>query len=447
MVATGAAEAAREVGTTTEAVRDLSAAEAERADEERAGEWTAERAEKAKLGRLRDVGLALGGIAAATQFARASFDRLAEAAGNVDMEKLTRVDPNSARELQNIVDVAQYVQSPLSMLQELYERLLMDGSTAAEEVAKINEGLRVGEATHAAIIQGILDRGVVQADALKKLASEVAAANRFLNAKDSADSAADAREDARKIQEGKDPQEVEKAAAERDAQRQVARLEREQKARESAAAQESANADQLARNAYRVMSNPGATDEDRVNAGREAEAAATKAAEANREADTARRITEERIRETREREAARKEAATAAQEERQREMDARHAEDNERLERAASTAAEREKMQGMLGAGKSRLGTLAEGASRDFTAAAERAPTKATSAAFSNIGKKLQDGTDGREIDALIREFQNAVGQSKSATVEGFREMLSAIQKQARDIEQMKEQIRNGNRK
>jgi hypothetical protein len=438
MAAVGADSAAAAIDQTTASVDSLSAAEAnsdealkERLkalkdrlagmeDEMKALKDEAveqEQAEVKRASRLKEVGVALGAVAAAAGFARASFASLADSVKSLDLNQIGKLDPEFAANLQEIRDFgadmeafAAGMESPMQTVVGLWERLLLAGRTVAEEVAIINDSIATAEADHEQIIQGIIDRGITQADSLKKLATEIAEANKVLDAKDSADAAAAKRDDARKIREGADPFEVEKAAASRDAQREIDRLEREQAAKESNAAEQSKNADQAARNAYRVIQNPAASDEDRVKAGREAEDAAAAAAEANKKADTDRRITEEKIREAREKEAARQEAAAGAQEKRQRDQEREY---SDMRERAAAAEAAREQR---------------EEQAAERQEAARRNQTRSTAGAAMGIadGAERAGATSGF-VDALRGRAAAAQANPSAANAAALAQMLDQL--------------------
>jgi hypothetical protein len=456
MAAVGAQEAAAGISQSTEEVKRLAAEQAKLASDQAAAQRqrqqdAEEEAEDLRQnvenhkGRAREIGAAVGLVATAAKFATDSLTEVAQAISSVDMDRLNRVDPTAAEEFKKIEFWAKAATSPVNALIEATSKWVF-GDTVAGAFADMNIALAKAAEDHAETIDKMIQSGIRQTNEIKRLADEVKAANAILDATDAADAAARQRSNAARIRAGEPKEQVEKEQAAYEAEREVAKIERERAAAEQAAAAAMLEADQARTNAQAVDASEIATPEDRLKARAAARAAQARAAEMMNQSNTARRIADQRIRQTRETEAARIEeidgTAAAAQQRADAEMFAQHAEFNDRLERDEA----RRQAESGLDSARDGLNRSAASAAGKFGIAADRAPNRAVGGALDRIGASLEDGTSAAEIARLQQQFSKATAALGGATVAAMQKMLNELETQAKRIEVVESQIKNGRR-
>ena len=324
MATVGAAEAAAGVNQATEAVKGLTAsqdesfakmkeqvaaeAEAAKARAEQARERADQadkeaeeigKSERAHNDRSAEIGKAVGAIAVAAKFAFEALSNVATAIDSVDMEQLNRLDPKVGAEFEKISFWSKAATSPIQGLIDATSEWLT-GDTVGGAFKAMNEALAAAAQQHEENVDRMITAGTRQTGEIKAMADAVKAANEILNAKDNADSAARSRADAAAIRGGADPTETAIATAKYEADQQVASIEREAGAANQAAQVANDNADAAVNNAVRIDYDPTATPADRAKASEAAKAAQAERDRQSAVAATARRMAAERIRAVRE---------------------------------------------------------------------------------------------------------------------------------------------------
>jgi hypothetical protein len=456
MSAVGAPETAAAIGTTTEAVQDLTAAERDHATESRQQE---------------QIGL----VRAQTymQLARA----ISQVGGAVSemAEGIRRDAPEMAAKLDTASEALQYAGNAADMAAKgfaiagpagaavgaalgLALKPVKDFATALwdlhvglKEVEDSFESLaRVEDEIKELRFLSQVRRELTGArEAAEAYIASMERAKTVGAARDAADKSAGAVEDFDEIAAGANPLDVRARRVRKDAAQARGALTREGQRISTLRAQQEIEVEKA--EGYLVAGGGGEAEQSLLDKARE------KLAEIEKkerdydltEADRRRKIDEDEKLALRKIEAERQrkqeEEELRAGKEREKYMDQDDAMNRriEQDEKASARAAARDRLTGDERA----LDDSAGKAAGEFGTRAGTAPTRATAATFANISKKLSDGTNEKELRGLAAEFENAVAGSQSATVESLRVMLASMQKQAREIEQLREQIKNSARK
>ena len=158
-------------------------------------------------------GAALGAIVATAAAAARTLGNVFENIEKINTADLSKIDSQLAGQIDQMKTLANAASDPIGALVALAN----GGTTVDQAFAEMNDEIRRNAEQRERDVERVLQRGIIQVEEIKKLSADLRAANALLDAKDSADSAARDRADARKIREGADPDDVRSKRAEDDA--------------------------------------------------------------------------------------------------------------------------------------------------------------------------------------------------------------------------------------
>jgi hypothetical protein len=416
IAATGGTQAANEIGKVSDA-----AVEAQEAQ--------ANIARKSNIAGAAMIGAGIGGAILSR-----TFGEIADGINSINVEHLAALDPVMAAQVQRAQEWGEALKDPVSLIQTM-----ISGSTIKEAFDAQNEQLALNYEAQQQAVMRMIDGGMKTADELKEVARQIAAANAILAAADAADAAERDVSDAARIRAGEAPEDVraERAAIERDRE-----LERIQRGLAPEAERTQGLYDRAARatgNAERAKADPRASKEIIEAASQKAEEARKDFAAAKQKYDEALAVAIEQRRGVRAKYEgtvgeARGDKETRLRRERKREQE------EARRQRQED---ERERIKAEIEARESAFDQSAAGAADRFTTAGGRVGG-GLSKTLSDIGDKLSDGTNEKEVAGLAAKFEAATQGLGGATLAALREMLAAQQAQAREIAILRQKIRNG---
>jgi hypothetical protein len=262
-------------------------------------------------------------------------------------------------------------------------------------------------------------------ESIKDQIDSLESRNRVLAAEDRAKSATRDRQDADRIASGADRVRAERAKY--DAEIQISQINRAEEAK-AAPVQEAFEAYRTAQTqAERVRNDPNATEDQSKNADQKVEELKKQFERLQADYEEIRQINRARRVEINERATGRIEIAEGQR--------------AERMQRQKADE-ERERIKAEIEARESALDRSAAGASGMFMTAGGRV-SGALSKTLSDIGDKMADGTNQKEIEGLAAKFHAATQGMGGATIAAMREMIAAQEAQAREIAILRSKIRN----
>lgn len=179
--------------------------------------------EESSARRKKEIAGAVGAIGIAAAAAGKTLGAVTDALASIDTADLGTVDAALAAQIANARALGEALRDPISALVALAN----GGTTIKEAFADLNTQLALNAEAQAAQIDRVIERGIVQVEAIKKLSNDLKKANALLNAKDAADAAERDNADASAIRAGADPDDVRAARAKADAEKELARINRE----------------------------------------------------------------------------------------------------------------------------------------------------------------------------------------------------------------------------
>lgn len=173
--------------------------------------------------KLKSIAAAAGAIGVATAAAAKTFGQVREALESIDTEQLRAVDSAMADNIDSAKNWATALEDPIGMLLKL-----TTGETIASAFEGLNEQLKLNAEMTTQAVDRFIEKGAIQVDLIKKQAADLKAANALLDAK--ADTAAAERDgkNAQRIRNGEAPEDVAADEAQIQAAEKIARIEREQ---------------------------------------------------------------------------------------------------------------------------------------------------------------------------------------------------------------------------
>jgi hypothetical protein len=443
LAATGGDQAATEIKKLEGAAQDTGGALADMGQKADAG--TA----GISVARVQQIAGAVGAVGAAAAAAGKTLGQVKEAFESIDTVQLRRIDAEMAKQIERAKDWSTALEDPIGMLLKL-----TTGETVASAFESMNEAIRNVAKQHEEAIDRLIERGIVQKDALKKMAAEIAAANEILDAKDDADAKARDRADEKEIRDGAAPEDVQARRAKDDAETELRKINRglDEKAPSVQAAFDNLN--QGKRNLDAVSNAPDSAKPEGQEAVKKARDRVKELQdeydELQREFNTAKRVADEQRRGVREVQGGTVDGLAADKVDRlakEKESADRRAETEARKAEAAEKRAAAEAAQDTR---RSQAGSLQEQETGLDTTARSRGLNmrnfglKNGNETAANVGKALSDGTDAAEIQKLGDQVREAAGKNGEAMTSALMKVLEGLNSQAAEIEKLKGQIRKG---
>jgi hypothetical protein len=414
IAATGGSQAANEIGKVSDA-----AVEAQEAQ--------ADIARKSNIAGAAMIGAGIGGAILSR-----TFGEIADGINSINVEHLAALDPVMAAQVERAQEWGEALKDPVSYIQ-----MLVSGSTIKQAFDAQNEQLALNYQGQQDAVRRMIDGGVKSAEELKEVARQIAAANAILAAADAADAMERDVSDAARIRAGEAPEDVraERAAIERDRE-----LERIQRGLAPEAERTQGLYDRWARatgNAERAKADPRANKET-IDAGiKKAEEAKNDFEAAKKKYDEALAVAIEQRRGVRAKYEgtvgeARSDKETRLRREREKQQE-------EALRQQQEV--ERQRIEDEIQNREGILDRGAAGASGRFSAAGGRV-SGGLSKTLLDIGDKLADGTNEKEVAAIAAKFQAATQGMGGQTLAALRQMIADQEKLAAEIAELRAQMK-----
>lgn len=263
IAATGAGESAAEFEKAEQAIRDLTGEveDGAKAAENFTKKLDSAEADRAASARKKEVAISIGAIGTASAAAVRALNDVREAFESVDTVSLRGIDSAMADQIERAKSWVNALSDPIGELLKF-----ATGETVASAFAGMNEQIELTAKQQADAIDRIIDKGIKQADEIKKLTGAILAANAILDARDKAEAAERDNKDAAAVRSGASPEDVAAARAKDDAAKEVDRINRglDPKIAEVQTAFENLQNRKI--NAQTLETTPGAKPEDLTDA-------------------------------------------------------------------------------------------------------------------------------------------------------------------------------------
>jgi hypothetical protein len=404
---------------------------------------------EASSSRKKEIAGAVGAIGIAAAAAMKTLGQVKEAFESVDTVKLRNIDAEMANQIDRAKDWSTALEDPIGMLLKL-----TTGETVGSAFEAMNEAIENVAKQHEEAIDRLIEKGIVQKDALKKMASEIAAANEILDAKDDADGKARDRSDEKEIRDGAAPEDVKARRAKDDADLEIRKIDRDLDAKAPGVQKAYDNLQQGRKNLEAVENAPNSAKPEGQEFVKKARDRLKELQdeydEQQLEFNTAKKVAEEKRRGVREEQAGTVEGLSGDKSDRlakEKEVADRKAEAEKRKADAEAARAAREAQKESHDAQKDTLD--GKESALDTTARSRglnmrNFGLKNGNETAANVGKALSDGTDAAEIQKLGDQVREAANQNGAAMTAALKQVLAGLESQAAEIEKLKGQVRKG---
>lgn len=387
--------------------------------------------------RLREVALAAGAIGVAASAAATTLQSVRDAVNSVDTKELRRIDPAMADAIESTKNFSGWLDDPIGKLAALAN----GGTTVKEAFSAMNEQIALNAGARAAQIDRIIARGDEQVKAVELQTAALKRANELLEATDDANSSERDSADAEAIRRGAAPEDVAAQRAKDEAEKKIARINRETDEK-NFGVQEAFNlAKQKRANVETIRNTPGATGDDQRRAQEEAtkaqKAADLRLAEAQNNSAIAaqqRRSVRVEAGETVRDSQFNKVKRLAEEKEKEAEKARNQIKKEDQAEEKLANEAERNLAKG----GRDRDARTSEEGEigRGAASLLPKGVTKQFQDAVNRAAKGLQDGDQGGEIQTLltlINQLADATqvkGTNTDTQIAALKQKISVMEKQ-----------------
>lgn len=375
-------------------------------------------------------GLAVGGIASAAAMAASALNDVAAGIISINVEHLRQVDTALADQVQTTQEWAKaWQEGPIQALLKF-----TTGSTISEAFDAQNKALAAVAEQNEAQVDRMIKSGIKQADEIKKITDAIRDANEILDAKDDADSIARDRADAAAIRGGADKFEVEKKRAADDGEKEIERINRELDAKAAALQIAFENSQKAQGKAQELEQSPLKIPREKVEAERaQADTLKKEFEQQQRDFETAKAKAAEQRRGVREGVAGRVEDLTGNQEQAVAAAKAKA----EAAAAKEAADARREAQREELETKRTKLaGTAAGNQAKIQTSVNQKKP-------LQDIGKDIGNADSEAEIAAVGEQIKAKQGELGAVTVAALKQMLEGQAALVKEIEILKQNIRN----